>query len=545
MTAPASRRNLLGLTLCFLGIGSWAHSVAGFSLTSLSVSHGPMLNLPFTYWLSLILVLTAAFFVQRPLSRAICLISILVITTYTLALIEPFGRLHDSAWNVLFSAQVYSAGSLQAIEHPYAFSFPGSFMFFGALLSVTGLPTFVFLRLFIIIWSSVIFLGVFVLVRKIGRTVLNVHSTHFEYFATLFAITFGSHFFVRLNPAPEAVSYVVSIFALFLALSRGSKAVGLLILCIMVIVISHPLTPLLFLPSLLVFSLWRLDGGFPSLAVRRGVLVISLFVGWLVFRSNWIIQEALKVMVASVRYEVTMERGVLPPVHIAPLYYSFYGVTIAVISALVIISLYSNRKNNFGKGLGVVIILMVPWGLFLLGGELFSRFLMNTFIIAVLSIGWLGTKSVLSLDNRSRFSHNRAGIGPSLILILLISAMISSVASSYYADNAYDRITLVNYRAQEFMATTSVDGRIYADGFVVPLGWNITVLKSRRSFLVPSDVGLALISDHMRNFAILFEGKPYDGTRLYLIESSMNGSWTRVYDNGPSVLYNRFNVSET
>src|SRR5439155_6628172 len=155
----------------------------------------------------------------------------------------------------------------------------------------------------------------------------------------------------RINPAPETVAYIIGIFTLFLATKAGSRPTMLIVLCVIALVITHPLTPVLLLPLLVVFSLWRPLGRPYTLVATRGALVLSSVFGWLSFRSDWIITGALAVLFKSANYETEVSRQALPPFPLAPLYYYFYALALLSLAILVIATLLLCRRTRFGKGL--------------------------------------------------------------------------------------------------------------------------------------------------------------------------------------------------
>src|SRR5207249_7200811 len=120
-------------TPCFLAMALWGYALAGRSLVGFTILRGPMLDLPGSFWAAFSVVFPASLMARRPLARLVSLVALLCIAVFSLPLIEPFGHLIDSGWNVSYAARVYQTGSLTSTSQPYVASYPGSFILFVSL----------------------------------------------------------------------------------------------------------------------------------------------------------------------------------------------------------------------------------------------------------------------------------------------------------------------------------------------------------------------------------------------------------------------------
>src|SRR5437016_3464044 len=94
------RTDRLALSICFLGIALWAYALAGRSLVDFTISRGPMLTLPLSFWAAFSMIFLGSLLARGPVARTVSLIAMLCTTVFSLPLIEPYGHLIDSIWNV-------------------------------------------------------------------------------------------------------------------------------------------------------------------------------------------------------------------------------------------------------------------------------------------------------------------------------------------------------------------------------------------------------------------------------------------------------------
>jgi len=222
-------------------------------------------------------------------------------TPYYLA---GFVRLPDGPWHVgvgLQISEVMQGATVTFSE--YGWSFPGSFIYHRAFLTILGIePTGYIALLFPFLCISVFVLLWYVLVAKLfdGRV---------AFLSVLIAIP-GLHY-IQSHPSPHTLAALLMLSALLLALTKGTAAKVLAIVAVVAIIISHPTTPLLlaiFLTAALLTNMVYSRRLRRTQVALAGILLLC-FVGWYLWLSYYHVVPTGAVSEGELVHEVEVPAG--------------------------------------------------------------------------------------------------------------------------------------------------------------------------------------------------------------------------------------------
>jgi|GEM_PF-2307982 len=320
--ALAAARQPLGLALCGLSLGLAGVVLAAAArhpLTDPGAIHGgPFWRLPFFTSLAVGGLGACVLAARTALARAVALLALGMAMIGALALVEPLGVFHDSWQNVgLGYLALQPGGSAAAWSVPYVASAPVSYLGFGGLRALLpDTPT--VLRLYPLACAALYPAGIAALalaladahpglVRQRGRLAAG---------AGLAVLALGPLMWIRVNPSPQSLAFLILPFALsaLLRVGRGPAwrmaALGLFAL----IVFTHPITALM---EVLIGAAWlavdllgraarrlairrpggrlaKLGGalaGAPAAGQNTLALYTAIFLTWLVTVGVWAVRS--------------------------------------------------------------------------------------------------------------------------------------------------------------------------------------------------------------------------------------------------------------
>jgi hypothetical protein len=155
-------------------------------------------------------------------------------TPYGLA---GFVRTHDSLWHVGIAMKLPQvlAGDPVAFSD-YALAYPGSYIFNYSFLNIVGIDPVGYMGTFYPLLFTLLFVLMFYLFLS------RLFSEKVALLSTLIAIP-GLHY-IEIHPSPHSVGSLLMLTALLLLTRRGATAKIMAVIAITVIIISHPVTPL-------------------------------------------------------------------------------------------------------------------------------------------------------------------------------------------------------------------------------------------------------------------------------------------------------------
>jgi len=153
---------------------------------------------------------------------------------------------------------------------------PTSFIFHWIFIRVIGIGPTCYMNIFF----PLLYLCLFVMLYYLFPSKL--FNDRVAFFSLLLGIP-GLHY-VQLHISPHTVAVLITVTAMVLLLKRSTASIIALVVAIVAVVISHPISPLIlmvFLGSYLVVNLLKERGKYP--AVLAAVTVVC-FLGWLMVR---------------------------------------------------------------------------------------------------------------------------------------------------------------------------------------------------------------------------------------------------------------------
>jgi hypothetical protein len=158
-----------------------------------------------------------------------------LLTFGTLSLIQQLGTYHDSIPNLLAASGYIETGHIIVVNDP-RFSYPLTYILWGTLMEICNLSVESLLKYHALIlmilyaWSGLLLGKYFFKGRE-----------YFIYFI-VFMFIFGSRFVIRLNPAPQTLGIIASIFFLALTFKSGMKFRIIQIMLFLYICLSHAIS---------------------------------------------------------------------------------------------------------------------------------------------------------------------------------------------------------------------------------------------------------------------------------------------------------------
>ncbi|MEA3202050.1 MAG: hypothetical protein QOE90_3478 [Thermoplasmata archaeon] len=429
---------LLAAGLALLGIACWSAGPLPFS-PGLPVYAA----MPVAYFASLAILVTATFVARRPSLRVAGTLASIVAATLPVCLLLPYGKFHDSPNNLLASIVTIHGGTTLL----YQGGFPGFWILTGYLFDASGLDPWVFSRLFPL-GVMVVYVGTFELLiaglfREESR---DAGWGRAEAAGALLLLVVGQLIWMRNNLAPETIGFALSMVLVYLLVRRRDSLWFLAMFAItaLALIASHPLSPLLVLPGVLVALVEYPRSQKKGIVARlfqapfENVLLIFLilYLAWILYESGWIVGHAVGLVSEALtsEREVTGITRVIPGSEWVGIAKAVFFVGMAAWLALPLIKL---RRDRFLRTSLLWIALMGPIFVAALGGRFFSRPLLFVLVPISLAAAWLVGRTLLRPSNLAWLS-----LGFALLVV------VGTVSTGYV--ESYDRVTTSELQAYSY-----------------------------------------------------------------------------------------------
>ncbi|HEC86385.1 MAG TPA: hypothetical protein ENI49_00705 [Thermoplasmatales archaeon] len=535
---------LILLSISFL---LWMLSVGTFRLAALDLKNTPFMILPFSFWIGFILA-TITFFEAS--SNKVKYLSIILLSFYTiitLTVIEPYGRMHDSIANI-YDSQLVVDGNLEA---GYGGDFPGFYLLIGILIKITNINPWSLSRIFPVIFLIIYISFLFVLFQNIGKKIKNIRSYELPLFL-YFMLVFSPTIWLRMNPAPQTIGYLLFILTSIILIKRRDNIYFffLFYLTYLVMVMSHPLTPILSIPGFIAIIYleteekgWFHDISYTLKNFSKNIIIsiIVIYLSWIVYRAEGIFRQAYGLIEEAIKYE----REIPMVTQNAPgteFYTHLNVIYLLILFSFLLFCYFQSSKSRNGKMVTIWGLAMTPLFIINFGYRFFSRPL----LFLSVPMGLIFTDS-----DRHLSSIDKKKISTFFIIFLVLLSALGTYRSQYY-DNALDRPTLSEIRSNNFVAL-NVKKAVVATAFNLPydewgnqVEFSLPKIRLNRIDIDPKSIyrrlyhaDTVIISQQLVNYAVFFEGKPYNDTALFLVEQDLNQAF-KIYDNGYDRVYFQF-----
>jgi hypothetical protein len=507
----------------FLGASAalWCGAAAGPGVQNLPLS-APFVLLGPLFWLGLALA-AGAFFLGEGRQR---LVAIVVLAWYfiaTLSFIYPYPIMHDSIVNTLLFPQQAS------VQERYSTSYGG----FGAVvawLQHTGaLSPWVIARFFPVGMTLLYLLAIGLIGLSWHKRILS--STRSWYLFAFFIFVFANPFYLRINAAPQTIGFIAFLVALGLVpLSARSIPVKVaLLLALGAMIVSHPITPLLALPGLIVIALSTSDA--PAGRIKRVYELIGLFlvgyIAWTLYRADWLLTNAVQIVFNAAKDEKHIPIVNSPVIHVIDNYLLMnrvFLVALLLVLAAGYFSLWRSRAWYLVTGWGLSFA--PAFGLFFSYRDFFDRILLFALVPCALVFAEAGERLC---QRRPRL---KVLAGALIMALALLSASVT-----YFWIGAVDRVTQTEIDAAQYLAALGRPLRVYTGGFDLPVSENLTFVRADRGVIRSDQVQRAdaVIVSQQLDHAVMLGGRSPLSTADLL--SFLKRDYAEVFTSGETHVF--------
>lgn len=303
-------------------------------------------------------------------------------------LVEPL-RIIDTFWHFSRVPVVIDRGYIPTFER-YYFQYPGSTVWGAAVLSVTGMDSFLFVKFFFPFLSmTTLYIGFFCLTRRITGSSLPVGPS----LLLLYIFGYGGYHF-----SPIWFAWMIIPILLYSAMRLGTAFLLCFIFLSASLVISHPTTSafllVVFLMLILLFQAWKKKPYTThQLLQSRSVIFISIVFMWNAFLASRVFLVNLASFVWGLFSTLFVQTHEVPEKILQPPYpileismgrriFVVLSGTLAIV--ILFYSLYIFIKNktpiNLRTHKGLILL---PISFTLTGLLLFPLFLLSTTVFSL------------------------------------------------------------------------------------------------------------------------------------------------------------------
>jgi hypothetical protein len=265
-------------------------------------------------------------------------------------------------------------------------------------------------------------------------------------------------------------------------------------------IVTHPITPLLALPGLLVAAFIADKNQVQR--VRHAVEFAGSFcigyIAWTLYQADWILTPAVRTILNAFQEEKRIpivDSPIIPQVEAYVQLHRVFLIAMLVLLLLSYLYIWRSRIWSF----------ITFWGLSFLPGfillfsyrDFFDRILLFALIPCAIAFAEAGSRFF------QRLPKLRIPAIASLTLLVLLAASVA-----YFGISAIDRVTPDEVAALEYLASVQRPIVVYADGFNIPLAGNLRFIPAPRGVLRLQDLDRAeavVLSQQLQN-AVQFSG---------------------------------------
>jgi hypothetical protein len=491
---PINYKRAKQLVLWLLVLASlmfWFLSVKGANFSGLSFLP-PFQNLNIFFWLGLLFILLSFFLGNRE-QKIIAVVILMIYFIATLSIIFDYPVMHDSAINTTYSSNSQGAFEL------YGRSYLGMGIIVNLLKTTFGGDPIQIARYFPI-GVGILYLLILGLFYYSWKEILFSSFLSFCLFS-LFFIVFGETFYLRINASPQTIAYLFFLFSLSIV-PLTNKSIWLrvlLLFSIAMMIITHPISPLLSLPALgvAIVLVDKQKKRTVAHAIEFLILVVVGYLAWTLFMGDWVVRQAVRVLQNAITTDkivpIVNSGTYLAQVNDYIFWHRILLISLLILLFILYLLTFKSRAWVFVTAWG---IMLLPAFLLLFSyKDFFDRILLFGLIPCAIIVGEGGQKLI------TRYPRAKIPAAGLLTFLALLSAYIS-----YFFIGAVDRVTSDEVEANRYISSINIPLKIYTNGFNLPTPANITSMQATRGIInvdqaMKADV--ILISKQMENAALI------------------------------------------
>lgn len=465
-----------------------------------------------------------------------------LMTFGTLSLIQQLGTHHDSLYNLTAAFEYFIDGFITVGSNSRNV-YPLTYILWGTLTTVCNISLECFLK-----YHAMLIMMLYVVSGALLGKFFFKKRQMSEYFIYLifFLLLFGSRFAIRLNPAPQTLGIIASIFFLALTFRSGIKFRIIQLVIFIYICLSHAISTyivicllfgILLSQYLMEFSIKREKIVEFKSCLATLVITTTLFITWFLYVAVFISNAGFRVLKQIINhfFEISSafddtsalpylyQTGVLPIEYFISNRFGWFILLFFITIGIATIALTTQRKEY---EIGIPIICMV--GIMIL---IFSLFLNKTtygllldrsFLFMIIPMGLAFAYFFGAIKDYTNSKIKRLRRLATVIILIIGIIGIFNIYLSHYTNN-FNVITPTEIKADEF-------GRFHPTG-----DYRLYYIEGRQSITNP-----------------IITSRQIHNIRAYLecnIDSSLNRLENRVlnspthafiYNNGNSKYYHNF-----
>lgn len=392
-----------------------------------------------------------------------------LMTFGTLALILQLGTHHDSVPN-LNAAIGYIENAFIDVGSDPRNSFPLVYILWGILIEFCDISLESLLKYHAIL-ITVLYIASGLLLSKwfFPKQRASEYSTYF----LIFIFTFGSRFTIRLNPAPQTLGIILTIFILALIFKPGVKYRVMQILLFTSLCLSHAISSYYLICLLLAILITQLIIYLKTknrifiqhlhYKIKTLALMIVIFLSWFLYVSVFTSNAALSIarQISEILFQNSSDTvvsalpnlyqsGNLPMEYFITNRFGWFVLVFITILGTFTIAL-TIKKREYTIGLTISSMVSTILILFYLSSirTNYGLLLDRAFLFMVIPAGLAFVYLCGELKSRIR-SEKKVIRNICVVIFLIIGVMaLFTVSLSHYTDN-FNSITHTEVKAQEF-----------------------------------------------------------------------------------------------
>jgi hypothetical protein len=548
-----NRTKVLVITLLFCYI-VWLFSVNGLLMTYDLLrmdTFGTFDHFSFLFWIALLLcIIISLFYTRNNTTQFLAILILALFTIGTLTVIQQFGTLHDSFYNLISSFDFMDKGSIILSNGPRE-NYPTGYFFWGFLHEISGLSFEYILK-----FNALLMVFFYILAFYLLSTSFFKNKEFFLY-NIIFILLFGSRFDLRFNISPQTIAFIISIFLFALCFKDDIRYSILQFILVLFIITSHALTG--FYISLVIFSFISSNIFYifylkyykktneqnikPFNLVITLIFCVILLFGWFAYAGGYYFYSAVTVgrdFVDALVFQNTQLNSSLQRLYelnnptIQMVISNYMGwLLLLVVFSIIVLAFYVMYKNNQIKWLSYLAIWL---GIILVNTIIFSfstRFgliIDRWFNFMIIPISLAVSYFLHILINKPKQVFQIPKLLSLSILCLLIILGLGTILTSHYPDN-FSIITQTEISAQQF---NQLQPRmenywfLYVDNKYFP-----TFIERKQTI----DDKIILISSQIMNFRIYAEADKDNSVKKLEQEIQSDQIHNLLYNNGNNKNY--------
>jgi len=437
------------------------------------------------FWV--ILVVCTAFLLfsnTHPSIKLLYCIVLGLMTFGTLSLVQQLGTHHDSVPNLIAAIGYFYDGFISVGSDPRS-SYPLAYVLWGILMTVCNISLECLLK-----YHSILITVLYVVSGALLGKYFYKRQQMGEYFIyfVIFVLIFGSRFAIRLNPAPQTLGIIASIFFLALVFKSGIKFRIVQMVVFLYICLSHAISTYyvicLLFAVLISQYLLPLNGrreniiNFKS-CMATAIITVVLFLSWFFYVALFTSGAALNIakQIVNIIFLDSSESistlpylyqsGDLPIEYLVSNRFGWFILLSLIVIGAATVALTILRKE-YEIGLPIISMVSVVVVQFYLSSYMtkYGSLSDRSFLFMIIPMGLAFAYFCGVVKCRTKPQGNRLTNVSTAILLIVVVLGTFNAYSSHYTDN-FNAITPTEIKAHEFGRFLPTGGQaipIYVEG---------------------------------------------------------------------------------